>query len=84
MKTLSGSFEGVGIEIGYKNTHLAVVAPLPSSPAEKAGIKAGDYIVHITDTKKGIDIDSANLSLATAVDDIRGPCRHRCNFNLNP
>ena len=70
---LSGSFEGVGIEIGYKNTHLAVVAPLPGSPAEKAGIKGGDYIVHITDTQKGIDIDSANLSLATAVDDIRGP-----------
>jgi len=70
---LSGSFEGVGIEIGYKNTHLAVVAPLSGSPAEKAGVKAGDYIVHITDTKKGIDIDSANLDLSTAVDDIRGP-----------
>jgi carboxyl-terminal processing protease len=70
---LSGSFEGVGIEIGYKNTHLAVIAPLPGSPAEKAGIKAGDYIVHITDTQKKIDIDSSNLDLSTAVDDIRGP-----------
>jgi len=70
---LSGSFEGVGIEIGYKNTHLAVIAPLPGSPAEKAGIKAGDYIVHITDTQKKIDIDSASLDLSTAVDDIRGP-----------
>ncbi len=70
---LSGSFEGVGIEIGYKNTHLAVVSPLPGSPAEKAGIKPGDYIVHITDTKKGIDVDSASLDLSTAVDDIRGP-----------
>lgn len=70
---LSGSFEGVGIEIGYKNTHLAVVSPLPSSPAEKAGIKPGDYIIHITDTKKGIDIDSASLGLSQAVDYIRGP-----------
>jgi carboxyl-terminal processing protease len=70
---LSGSFEGVGIEIGYKNTHLAVIAPLPGSPAEKAGIKAGDYIVHITDIQKKIDIDSSNLDLSTAVDDIRGP-----------
>ena len=69
---LSGSFEGVGIEIGYKNTHLAVIAPLPGSPAEKAGVKAGDYIVHITDTQKKIDIDSASLDLSTAVDDIRG------------
>ena len=69
---LSGSFEGVGIEIGYKNTHLAVIAPLPGSPAEKAGVKAGDYIVHITDTQKKIDIDSASLDLSNAVDDIRG------------
>lgn len=70
---LSGSFEGVGIEIGYKDTRLVVVAPLPDSPAEKAGIKAGDYIVHITDTKKGINVDSTNMDLSTAVDDIRGP-----------
>ncbi|MCX6703987.1 MAG: S41 family peptidase [Candidatus Woesebacteria bacterium] len=70
---LSGSFEGVGIEIGYKNTHLAVVSPLPGSPAEKAGVKPGDYIVHISDTKKGVDVDSASLSLSQAVDYIRGP-----------
>jgi carboxyl-terminal processing protease len=70
---LSGSFEGVGIEIGYKNTHLAVVSPLPGSPAEKAGIKPGDYIVHIADSKKGIDVDSASMGLSQAVDYIRGP-----------
>ena len=70
---LSGSFEGVGIEIGYKNTHLAVVSPLTGSPAEKAGVKPGDYIVHITDTKKGVDLDSASLALSQAVDYIRGP-----------
>ena len=69
---LSGSFSGVGIEIGYKNTHLAVVAPLSGSPAEAAGVKAGDYIIHITDINKKIDIDSSNLDLSTAVDDIRG------------
>jgi carboxyl-terminal processing protease len=70
---LSGSFEGVGIEIGYKNTHLAVISPLPGSPAEKSGVKPGDYIVHITDTKKGVDIDSGSLALSQAVDYIRGP-----------
>jgi carboxyl-terminal processing protease len=69
---LNGSFEGVGIEIGYKNTHLAVVAPLAGSPAEAAGVKAGDYIIHIKDVAKKIDIDSSNLDLSTAVDDIRG------------
>ncbi|KKS95092.1 MAG: Carboxyl-terminal protease [Microgenomates group bacterium GW2011_GWC1_43_13] len=70
---LSGSFEGVGIEIGYKNTHLAVVSPLPGSPAEKAGVKPGDYIAHITDLKKQVDVDSSNLGLSQAVDYIRGP-----------
>ena len=70
---LSGSFEGVGIEIGYKNTHLAVISPLPGSPAEKAGVKPGDYIVHITDTKKGVDVDSGSIALSQAVDYIRGP-----------
>jgi carboxyl-terminal processing protease len=70
---LSGSFEGVGIEIGYKNTRLAVVAPLPGSPAQKAGLKPGDYIVHIKDAKKNIDLDSASLAISQAVDYIRGP-----------
>jgi len=69
---LSGSFEGVGIEIGYKDTHLAVVAPLAGSPAEAAGVKPGDYIIHIKDVAKKIDIDSSSLDLSTAVDDIRG------------
>ena len=72
-ENLSGSFEGVGIEIGYKDTRLAVVAPLAGSPAEAAGIKAGDYIIHITDTKKNLSVDSSTLDLTTAVDDIRGP-----------
>lgn len=69
---LSGSFEGVGIEIGYKNTHLAVISPLTGSPAEKAGVKPGDYIVHIKDIKKGVDLDSSSLGLSQAVDYIRG------------
>ena len=38
---LNGNFEGVGVQIGFKGTQLAVIAPLSGSPAEKAGIKAG-------------------------------------------
>src|SRR5204863_7761242 len=39
---LGGSFTGVGIELGYnKDKLLTVIAPLPGSPAEKAGIVAG-------------------------------------------
>jgi carboxyl-terminal processing protease len=69
---LSGSFEGVGIEIGYKDSHMAVIAPLPDSPAEKAGVKAGDYITHISDSAKGVNVDTTNISLGDAVSDIRG------------
>ena len=69
---LSGSFEGVGIEIGYKNTYLAVIAPLAGSPAEKAGVKAGDYIIHIKDETKGVDVDSSGLPITEAVTYIRG------------
>jgi len=69
---LSGSFEGVGIEIGYKDSHMAVIAPLPDSPAEKAGVKAGDYITHIADKVNGVNVDTTNISLGDAVSDIRG------------
>lgn len=70
---LSGSFDGVGIEIGYRAARLAVVAPLAGSPAEKAGVKAGDFIIHIKDVKKNIDIGTDGIDLPTAVADIRGP-----------
>ena len=46
---LNGSFEGVGIQIGFKVARLVVIAPLADSPAENAGVKAGDYIIHIKD-----------------------------------
>ncbi len=44
---ISGNFEGVGMEIGIKDGVLSVVSPLKGSPAEKAGIKAGDKIMTI-------------------------------------
>lgn len=79
---LSGSFEGVGIEIGYRNTHLAVISPLPGSPSEKTGVKAGDYIIHIKDEKKGLDIDAQNLNLPEAVGYIRGPAGTKISLTL--
>lgn len=69
---LSGSFEGVGIQIGFKGKNLAVIAPLPDSPAIEAGIKAGDFIVGITDTAKGIDTGTGGMTLSDAVKLIRG------------
>lgn len=69
---LNGTFEGVGIQIGFKGTQLAVIAPIPSSPAEKAGVKAGDFIIGIKDEGKDIDRGTAGISLPEAVQAIRG------------
>ncbi len=69
---LNGSFFGVGIELGYREGTLAVVAPIKGSPAEKAGVKAGDLILHIKDEKKQVDVDTQGMTLPTAVTNIRG------------
>jgi len=66
MSDLAGSFEGIGAEIGVKEGVLTVVAPLPDSPAERAGIAAGDVLVEI-DGK-----DTAVMTLDAAVNAIRG------------
>lgn len=70
---LAGSFSGVGIQLGYKDSQLVVIAPLEGSPALKSGIRAGDVIIHIKDEKKGIDQSALGLSSAEAVELIRGP-----------
>ena len=64
---MSGAFEGVGMEIAVRDQILTVVSPLRSSPAEAAGLKAGDRILKIDgEDTRGIDI-------TTAVERIRGP-----------
>src|SRR3989344_8667105 len=65
--TISGNFEGVGMEIAVKDGALTVVAPLKSSPAEKAGVKAGDRISKINDT------DAGQMKVEDAISLIRGP-----------
>ncbi|MDD4785063.1 MAG: PDZ domain-containing protein, partial [Candidatus Shapirobacteria bacterium] len=69
---LAGEFGGVGISLGYKDNILAVVAPLPKSPAEKAGVKAGDLILKIIDKENGVDKDTNDMALNEAVKLIRG------------
>lgn len=65
---LSGSYEGVGIQIGFnKEKRLVVIAPLKGTPAEREGIKAKDLILKI-DEKETYD-----LTLPEAVELIRGP-----------
>ena len=70
---LQGNFEGVGIQIGFRGSRLAVVAPLPGTPADEAGIKAGDFIAGIKDEEKGIDRGTIGITLPEAVQAIRGP-----------
>lgn len=69
---LAGSFYGVGIELGYVDGTLAVVSPLKGTPADEAGIEAGDLILHVKDEKKNLDEDTNGWSLVEAVEKIRG------------
>lgn len=63
---VNGKFSGVGMEIGVREGVLTVIAPLKDTPADKAGIKAGDYIIEI-------DGESTNgFSVEQAVTKIRG------------
>ena len=60
------SIEGIGAEIGFKEKQLAIIAPLPNSPAEKAGLKPGDYILAVD------NVDVTSLTIDEAVKLIRG------------
>ena len=70
---LAGSFEGVGIQLGYKDGKIAVIAPLTETPADKAGIKAGDLILKIKDAANNVDKETVGMTLPEAVELIRGP-----------
>lgn len=63
---IAGNFEGVGMEIGIKDGILTVVSPIKNSPADKAGVKAGDKIIKIDDQSTN------DLSTDKAVKLIRG------------
>lgn len=64
---LQGTFEGIGSEVGMKNGVLTVIAPIDGTPADKAGLKAGDKILKIDDTV------TTDMSVDEAVSKIRGP-----------
>lgn len=64
---LAGQFTGIGAELGTKDKDIIVIAPLDGTPAQRAGIKAGDTIIKV-------DGDSIfGWTLAQAVERIRGP-----------
>ncbi len=63
----SGKFGGLGIEISMEHGVVKVISPIDNSPASRAGIKAGDYIVKINETQV------QGKSLSEAVQLMRGP-----------
>ena len=63
----SGEFGGLGIEVSMESGVVKVISPIDDTPASRAGIKAGDYIVKIKDTQV------QGKTLSEAVDLMRGP-----------
>ena len=64
---LKGFFEGIGAQVGIRNGHITILAPMPGAPAEKAGIRPGDVILEIEGES------TEGISLLEAVNLIRGP-----------
>ncbi len=74
--TINGSFEGIGMEVGIKDKTLDVIAPLKNTPAEKAGLRAGDLILKI-DNKP-----TSDMAVDEAVHLIRGKAGTPVTLNI--
>ncbi|MBK68278.1 MAG: peptidase S41 [Legionellales bacterium] len=56
----SGEFGGLGIEVGYEDGFVKVISPIDGTPAQRAGIKAGDLIIRLDNKSvKGISLMEA-------------------------
>ncbi len=73
---LSGTFSGIGAELGKKENAIVIVSPIAGFPAEKAGLKAKDVIAEI-DGKPAYDI-----SVGEAVNKIRGPINTKVKLKV--
>ena len=64
---LAGQFQGIGAELGIKDKKIIIISPLSDSPAQKAGIKAGDLILKVDGAS------TEGWTLSQTVSKIRGP-----------
>jgi len=71
-----GEFGGVGIQIGVKENRLAVIAPIEGTPAYRAGIKSGDFIIKVNDET------TKDITLMDAVQKMRGPKGSKINLTI--
>ncbi|OLC41196.1 MAG: peptidase S41 [Nitrospirae bacterium 13_1_20CM_2_62_14] len=71
-----GEFGGVGIQIGIKDNRLAVIAPIEGTPAQRAGVRAGDFIIKVNDET------TKDLTLMDAVQRMRGPKGTKVNLTI--
>jgi carboxyl-terminal processing protease len=73
---LTGNYEGVGAELGIKDSQLVVISPLDGSPAKAAGVKAGDKILEINGDS------TFGLTVTDAVSRIRGTANTQVKLTL--
>ena len=75
-ESTSGEFGGVGIEVGTEDGNIKIVSPIDDTPASKAGIQAGDFIVKINGQP------TRGLSMTEAVDKMRGKIGQKITLTL--
>ena len=75
-ESMASTYEGIGIEMGFKDNQIVVITPFEGSPAIKSGIKAGDYILKINDEI------TTNMSLSESASKIRGENKTKVKLTL--
>lgn len=73
---LEGTFEGIGVWVATRDGKMTIVAPIPGSPAQEAGILAGDVILQIDGTSVN------GLTDAEALELLKGPAGEMVNLQL--
>jgi carboxyl-terminal processing protease len=67
LRSFEGKIEGIGASVAIKDGNITIIAPIADSPAEKAGIRAGDVILEVDGQS------TSGMSLTEAVLHIQGP-----------